>query len=312
MVFKRFIKYGKRKARIVLFFLKGTWNVFIYAIFCRVCFFLDEKPKISLVVVGRNDNYGGDFKSRLKTILDWNSKLFSGEIIYVEWNPLPDKLLDSLWLTERYQNMRAYVVPHAIHEKYCSNPHMSMMEFFAKNVGIRRAKYDWICVINADILIGLDVRNGLHQLNKKFVYGTNRIDYRWSGRKINKFTFLDGRLMLRIINMCKKHNYIGDFLLAHKDAWFEAKGYDESLKDKRRGCDRRGLAQLLTFGIKPKCIGSHLHLDHPESTIHGIKKHQGGDFDRYRDLPYRNSADWGLINFGQRKISTRVWELEEI
>ena len=54
---------------------------------------------ISIIVVGRNDNYGGDFSLRLKTTIDWNLKQLPGaELIYVEWNKIPEKESDCLWI----------------------------------------------------------------------------------------------------------------------------------------------------------------------------------------------------------------------
>ena len=59
----------------------------------------DSDVYLSVVMVGRNDNYGGTFQSRLATSLRINLHLlnkhtsgasgFTGEVLFVEWNPLP-------------------------------------------------------------------------------------------------------------------------------------------------------------------------------------------------------------------------------
>ena len=59
----------------------------------------DSDVYLSVVMVGRNDNYGGTFQSRLATSLRINLHLlnkhasgasgFAAEVIFVEWNPLP-------------------------------------------------------------------------------------------------------------------------------------------------------------------------------------------------------------------------------
>ena len=53
---------------------------------------------ISIILVGRNDNYGGNFEDRLFSTLDYNSRALSErgiehEIVFVEWNPVPDEPL---------------------------------------------------------------------------------------------------------------------------------------------------------------------------------------------------------------------------
>lgn len=54
-----------------------------------------SNPYISVVIVGRNDNYGGDFVERLSNFiehLDYQIKDHPTllELIIVDWNPLPE------------------------------------------------------------------------------------------------------------------------------------------------------------------------------------------------------------------------------
>ena len=53
-------------------------------------------PRLSVVVTGRNDDYGGDFRSRFElfaqTLLTQFEELgLSGELVIVEWNPPSDR-----------------------------------------------------------------------------------------------------------------------------------------------------------------------------------------------------------------------------
>ena len=164
---------------------------------------------------------------------------------------------------KRFPNLRVYVVPPEIHESLSTNPDIPVMEYFAKNVGIRRATTPWVCVMNPDVVLGPEITNRLHRLKKDYLYGTNRIEFKWGGRRLSLRTLANRKLHRYTLIMNKEHNYIGDFLLAHRDAWHKARGYDESLTDKRTGCDRRGLAQLYHIGVKPRYIGTHFHLAHP-------------------------------------------------
>ena len=97
----------------------------------------EKVDKISLVVVGRNDNYGGDFSDRLRSTIDWNySHLPNPELIYVEWNTIPDRPSDTEWISKRYPNSKCFIVPNEIHQQICTNPKIPMMEYFAKNMGM--------------------------------------------------------------------------------------------------------------------------------------------------------------------------------
>ena len=49
--------------------------------------------KISIVITGRNDNYGGDFSARLQRCVSYNhqeltSHKIDSELIFVNYNPL--------------------------------------------------------------------------------------------------------------------------------------------------------------------------------------------------------------------------------
>jgi len=130
--------------------------------------------KFSMVVVGRNDNYGGDFSARLKATIDWNYNRVPGcELIYIEWNPILDRPSDTEWISQRYPNSKCYIVPQEIHQECCTNPKLPMMEYFAKNLGIREASNEWVFCINADVFLGLNTLKNMTQLNKDFVYGTH-------------------------------------------------------------------------------------------------------------------------------------------
>lgn len=292
--------YGRCLIALTVFRL---WHIVMTAI-CG-------EPEITIVVVGRNDNYQGDFRARLETTLSWNLRQIHGEAIYVEWNPIPGRPSDAEWLVKRFPNLRVYVVPPEIHEGCCTNPDIPVMEYFAKNVGIRRARTPWICVMNVDVVLGPEIVNCLHCLRKEYLYGTNRIDLRWNGQKVSNRMLANRRLHLRTIRMNKEHNYIGDFLLAHRDAWHQARGYDESLTDRRSGCDRRGVAQLYHGGIKPCHIGTHFHLDHPETMAYGQAEHHGESFNANENLPYHNSAGWGLMDTEEVQVQDRVWLLRQ-
>ena len=96
------------------------------------------RPAVAAVLVGRNDDYMPDFRERLVACLEWNTRYLVSEVVFVEWNPPADRDLLAHHLTERFPNLRAYVVSAATHDRICENPAVKLLEYHAKNVGIRR------------------------------------------------------------------------------------------------------------------------------------------------------------------------------
>ena len=304
--------YIKRKLRrVITYSTRLLLELTLFRLWHLMSIAVCGKPEITIVLVGRSDLYQGNLRSRLEATLSWNLRYIGGEVIYVEWNRLPEQRSDADWLVKRFPNLRVYVVPPEIHESLSTNPDIPVMEYFAKNVGIRRARTPWICVMNPDVVLGPEITNRLHRLKKDYLYGTNRIEFRWGGRRLSLLTLANLRLHINTVVMNKEHDYIGDFLLAHRDAWHKARGYDESLTGTRSGCDRHGLAQLYHLGVKPRYIGSHFHLLHPESIVLGLKPHHGKFLAVYKNIPYHNSPQWGLADTREIKIQDRVWLLKK-
>lgn len=272
--------------------------------------------QFSMVVVGRNDNYGGDFTARLKHTIDWNYKHVPNcELIYVEWNKLDDRASDTEWITERYPNSKCFIVPNSVHQDYCDSPKLPMMEYFAKNLGIREASNDWRFCINADVFLGLNTIENMRHLNKDFVYGTHYKNIKWGDDEITERYITDTSYM---VNQFSTNNslaaVVGNFVLMHRDGWELSTGYDETQKDTRYGMDNNGLANILAKGLKPMVIGDHYHLDHNESAIKGGNATHGNQsvVSSNINVPFTNAPDWGLRSYPRKQISERVWELQKI
>lgn len=267
---------------------------------------------ISIIVVGRNDNYGGDFSLRLKTTIDWNLKQLPGaELIYIEWNKIAEKESDCLWIEKRYPNSKCYTVSNQVHQSINANSKMPVMEYFAKNMGIQKATNDWILMINADCLIGNDTLKNIKKLSKKYVYGTHYVSFNWDGLTItNNHLSNKAKYTFAFPAWPTLESVVGNFILTHKSNWLYATGYDESLTNVRAGVDANGLNQLLHLGLKPMVIGHHYHLDHPESMIHGANDTHG--IHSFKNIPYKNKSNWGFNNVSLKKISERIWDLEKI
>lgn len=143
-------------------------------------------PRVSFVVTGRNDDYGGNFLNRIGTWLRVVCSFsalhkLSTELIIVEYNPPPDKkrLHQELAEIERHNvPVRFIHVPQEFHRTRENSSKNPLFEFVAKNIGIRRATGEYIIAMNPDIVVSEDliafIANGL--LKEDTFYRVNRHD----------------------------------------------------------------------------------------------------------------------------------------
>jgi hypothetical protein len=113
---------------------------------------------ISVVIAIDNRNYGGHFFHRYQVFAD---SLFHNadrhnidlELIVVEWNPPEDEPSSShrfAWPKSAVGRTRFIRVNHEIHRSFPKSDQYGFYEYHAKNVGIRRAKGDWVLSTTPD------------------------------------------------------------------------------------------------------------------------------------------------------------------
>jgi hypothetical protein len=267
-------------------------------------------PSITAVVVGRNDDYMSDFAQRLRATISWNAKHLASEVIFVEWNPPVDRELLSIELAKRFDYLRAYVVSREIHDRISDNSRVPLLEFHAKNVGIRRARCEWVLTTNADAAFGPGTIRRIvdSQLSDELVWSAQRIDIPWREGRKSPLRPLD---FLRYRRVIPYHPLgTGEFGFASKRMWERAGGYDESLVHHRIGVDKRGIAQMIAHGARTERAGIVLHLAHPTSCTEAVQEHHGEWAGWEADLPYENPPNWGLIDLEETEIAERVWLLK--
>lgn len=264
--------------------------------------------KIAAVMVGRNDDYMPDFAQRLHATIAWNIRHLVDEVIFVEWNPPAERPLLASSLTVEFPEVRAYVVPEEIHRTVCHNPKLPLMEYHAKNVGIRRAQAPWIIATNADVAFGGDAIQTMRRslTSPDVAWTAERTDIYWKEWRKRNIGLTDCLRYKRIIPY-QPHG-TGDFLLASREMWHRARGYDEALLKHRIGCDVRGAAQLVACGAQMQKVGRILHLAHPTSCTEQIQPHHG-ERASIEDVPYHNGPNWGLGNCSELELEERVWRL---
>lgn len=147
-------------------------------------------PYISFVVVARNDNYGGDFLNRInvfvKVLLTLCEKYeLPSELIIVEWNPPEDRprLKDAIsWpdIKRKWCQIRIIEVPNEVHRNLSNPASMPLFEYIGKNVGVRRAKGEYILATNPDIIFEDKLIKflSMKKLEPYYFYRVNRYDVR--------------------------------------------------------------------------------------------------------------------------------------
>jgi len=259
-------------------------------------------PYISIVIVGRNDNYGVNFMERLNTFirsLDHQTKQYPDliELVIVEWNPLADyePLKNVIYQPANYP-VRIITVPPKVHDSIGNSA--PVLEFWGKNVGIRRAQGEFVLVSNPDILFTNELIDHLatRQLVKDAVYRTDRYDYHGEGlENLNE----DQYIPFALSHTFKAHifpetvpvtdtesfdqlprslnpthiftNASGDFILSAKENFIKSYGLAWENDVTRGHVDSFSMFRLLRVGqlqrqlvfVAPLCI---FHMDHPRKV----------------------------------------------
>jgi hypothetical protein len=208
---------------------------------------------ISIVQYSRNDNHGDNLLKRMKFSYYTNIYLLEkykikSEIIMVDYNTPTNKdnLYKLLPINQKlnYVNIRHIIVPPEIHSQFKESDKLPMNNMLARNIGIRRAKGEYILSTGIDVIFSPKLVKKFNTTLPDKLYRVNRYD-------VNS-CILDMDLNYEeILIACEKNiidihfntnqgnfipnttipmlhtNNCGDFQLAHKNIWFKLRGYPE-------------------------------------------------------------------------------------
>jgi len=262
---------------------------------------------LSIIVTGRNDDYDGNFEERLSISLSRNTKsLPSAEFILVEWNPILEKPLVCEKLKKIFgDRIRYFVVHPKYHSQYCTCDWF--IEYPAKNIGIRKAKGNFILCTNSDIIFSPEVVNNLKsQLNDNTIYRAIRIDIPVNHLDVS-FPLL-GKYKLAINGGLT--NGCGDFLLLHRNMWLDVTGYCEEFPEQRLHKDSQIIYKLLDKCNYPVVnLGIITHWRHASSWANTLTRPRIGDPRwNFRECGYEKNKDtWGLTFTREENRNGITW-----
>jgi predicted O-methyltransferase YrrM len=295
-------------------------------------------PYLSVVIVGRNDNYGVNFLDRLSTFicsLDYQVRNYPDllELIIVEWNPLADRppLKDVLPKTNNL-DIRIITVPAEEHNKI-GHP-SPVLEYHGKNVGIRRAKGQFVLTTNPDILFTDELIDWLNQqtLRVDSYYRTDRHDFNGEGItevpisqlvpfacsktflshivsttdstdvKINSPVALAELPSTPTDSQCIHTNGAGDFILASKEVFFTIRGLFESTEHLYH-LDSYSIIRLASNSIKQVIVTAPICIFHQDHERKPVDPWNSEEAIRIGKIP--GLTNWGLQNVDLPEITNK-------
>ena len=277
-------------------------------------------PYVSVVLTGRNDGYGGDFTERFFRTLRFNLQQFRShgithELVFVEWDPPHGRPLLVESIFDEVPELEPaccswYVVDPTYREALSLNPRLEYLEFPAKNVGIRRARGEFILTSNCDVFLGRRVIDVLRRraLEPRTLYRAPRhdIDLPAPCPSIDWTVLEDPDVLAGPAHQLKPPfmgSATGDFVLLDRASFHDLRGFNEVYRVARIGIDRNVLVKALSLGFRIADIGGPVyHVNHEGSYrlnpgAYAGREHEApwGDRRWYASgVSYTNHDTWGL------------------
>ena len=282
---------------------------------------------LSVVVVGRNDSHGYNLSKRVATSLNSISLPMSGddELIFVDWNSddINPTFIDAIkdTLTDKtLRHLVVYRVRSNLHQKLNKGTNRPILEPIARNVGIRRAKNEWVLSTNTDMIFDTfgktysDLLTNLEP-NLYHVFRYEIPEYVWDqfDRKnpastIHKVRQIFGYKDYKSKILTQPYDgypnlfpdAVGDFQLTTKRIWESVKGFPEDML-KGWHVDSRLSVQIETKNnFKSKILDSKLiegyHQNHLRVLTHFHASTAINSLEIIQ-TPYSNPETWGLSDF---------------
>jgi hypothetical protein len=273
---------------------------------------------ISVVVIGRNDGYGGNLDHRAIHCLNNLSNHYD-EVIYVDWNSPKESLITSIKNSLNTKNkLKCYEVSDK--DIALNNPEYSnyvIVESLARNIGVRRCSNDWILVTNIDILIErIDLskykEDTLYTAAKRCIPEEIHLKFSNTSELIKHIKTIKDNYPLAqdaLVNglpAWDEGDYwslvvgCGDFQFAHFNAWDSIRGFEESLGG-RTYADSNLMKKGYLYANIEKSFEDIYHLNHGSHRIVRLENEILPQNDRISSVnefqKTLNASSWGWKDY---------------
>lgn len=282
---------------------------------------MGSKYKLSIIVVGRDDNYGGgeksfDFIDRTFYTINKNYELFNKLIpgqfqyVFIDWSPINEKYIFDNPKLKKYtelDNFKNVIVSQEVINQRGLNPNI-FYEYLAKNVGIKNSDGDYCLLTNPDDFFSeelsiLTVEAINNNDSKKYYRPHTRIDIDGEFKTIGRGYCFGEPGNTNFFDYHLGGPAAGDFLLCKKDVLInEANGYyEKGLSNTHHQANLDGiiLINLYLRGIEPTLLNadfSSFYHDKPQRHSTPMKL----EF-------FNNIEDWGFLGHELKKINKNTF-----
>lgn len=288
---------------------------------------------ISITYCSRNDDHGGQLIPRIQAALDaWGEYRVQYsldiEIIFVEWNlDNPPRLRTVLHVPDNVP-IRWYEVPMDIHRGFPNWKQFALWNHIGTNVGMRRARGDWVLCTTHDVVVSAEMAKLLSQepFDESHFYRASRID--------GYVSFADGQTTASRIEQIESKpvrvnkpggpgvftRACGDFILMSRKRYVELRGYTEW---PICGMYFDGLLiyRATALGLKQVILSPVIyHMEHGDRGLAIFKALPHIEHRAYKKIcasmlkrkkPIEVNADsWGLGCLKELQVAENAWVLQ--
>jgi hypothetical protein len=216
---------------------------------------------------------------------------------------------------------QAVIVDPAYHETMTQSPRLVYHQFLAKNVGLRRARGEYVLSTNCDVILGRHILERLErrELGPAVVYRAPR----WDLVATFDLDRLDWERLENPANLARPGKRLrppyfrgstGDFVVLDRASFVGLGGFNEVYRVAQFGIDANFLVHALSSGVTIVDIGGPVyHVDHEGSYQSARNDFAGREADApygderwpYNDVVYRNRPTWGLSGAPERSLGPR-------
>lgn len=142
-------------------------------------------PYVSWILANRNDGYGGDHEARMSCFIEylaWIDRRYPNtfELVVCDWNPpAPHRTMIDGFDWSKIENVTFLSVSPDIHSVRVGSANTPILDYAARNVAIRAAQGQHICVLNQDIYptSGIVAHLAERRLDDRCFYRADRCDF---------------------------------------------------------------------------------------------------------------------------------------